>query len=558
MKFGRVNLGEAEGSYLAHTLKLDTLRMKKGHRLSAEDIAELRCHGCETVVSARLEEGDIDENQAATRVAAAVLGPNLKAQAAFTGRANLYVTEPGLLVYDRERLDQLNMVDEAVTLSALSPFTVVQARQIIATIKIIPYGVAATVVETVETIAQAPHGLFRVAPFRSTAVGLVQTKLPGIRDSVLNKTRLTLETRLARLGAQLVTERRCAHDELAIGEAIAELAAEGCRMILIIGASATADRRDLIPAGIERAGGRILHLGMPVEPGNLLLLAELPDDRPVIGLPGCARSPALNGVDWVFERLFAGLKLSGQDIMRMGAGGFIKGQQKLLARSSLPTAETPGDDSGDLSRMPKIAAIVLAAGMSRRMGSANKLLELIDGEAMVDRVTRRVAASQVDQVIVVTGHDADRVKASVSSDNITFVHNPDYAAGISTSLHCGLARLPADVDAALVCLADMPAVATSIMDQLIAAFNPGENRLICVPYHHGHRGNPVVLARRFFSEMHELTGDKGARDFLQRYTDLVCEVEVEDAAVLQDIDSPESLLNYREAQRDLAGPVGRR
>jgi molybdenum cofactor cytidylyltransferase len=547
MKFGRIPVAEAEGGILAHTLKLDDLHLRKGHKISRADIATLQSLKCETIVAALLEPGDIDENQAASNVATAVCGEHLTAQASFTGRSNLYANESGLLVYDSARLDQLNMVDEAVTVAALSPFTVVESRQVIATIKIIPYGLASAPVERSVTIAQSPEALFRIATFKAHKVGLVQTKLPGIRDSIFNKTRLTLETRLSRLGSQLTTERRCAHDETEIGAALDELREDGCELLLIIGASATADRRDVIPTGIESIGGKILHLGMPVEPGNLLLLAQSRDSHPVIGLPGCARSPALNGVDWIFERMLAGLEVSSKEIMCMGAGGFIKGSSKTLPGAVRQKIVSPDIASEEVAHKPKVAAIILAAGMSRRMGKANKLLEPINNELMVKRVTRQVLASQVEQVMLVTGHEAEKVQAALIDEDIKIVHNPDFAEGLSTSLHCGLTHLSGDIDAAVICLADMPAVSSVIIDRLIAAFNPEENRLICVPFYQGQRGNPVVLAKRFFSEMNELSGDKGAREFLQKYADLVCEVEIDDEGILYDIDEPEALLKYKEA-----------
>ena len=535
MKFGRISVTEAEGAFLAHTLKFDDLRLKKGHKITLEDVATLQSHGCSTIVAAQLEVDDLDENQAARQIAASVCGEHMNAQASFTGRSNLYASESGLLVYDRERLNQLNMVHEAITVAALNPYSVVEARQIIATIKIITYGVAADLVDKSEDIAKSPEALFRIATFNPTDVGLIQTKLPGIRESILNKTRLTLETRISRLGSRLTLERRCEHDETAIAEALKELQEADCKLILIIGASATADRRDVIPTGIENAGGQLAHLGMPVEPGNLLLLGQFNENCPVIGLPGCARSPALNGVDWIMERLLAGLKVSSKEIMSMGAGGFIKGSSKSLKAQA------------SSSRTANFSAIILAAGMSRRMGKTNKLLEVINNETMVGRVSRLVLASQVEQVTLVTGHESEKVSDAVTNENINIVHNPDYADGLSTSLHCGLMQLEEDVDAAIICLADMPAVSTAVINQLIAAFNPQENRLICVPVFDGQKGNPVVLAKRFFSEMSELSGDKGAREFLQKYVDLVCEVEINDAGVLHDIDEPESLRKYQAA-----------
>jgi molybdenum cofactor cytidylyltransferase len=456
MKFGRVPAVDAEGSFLAHTLKLDNLRLKKGHRITEKDIAALQQQACETIVAAQLEANDINENQAASCVASAICGEHVNAQASFTGRANLYADAPGLLVYDRTRLDQLNMVNEAVTVAALNPFTVVDSKQFVATVKIIPYGVASTTVRRTENIAESPEPLFRIATFKPVDIGLVQTRLPGTRDSVLNKTRLTLETRLERLGCQLTIERRCYHDEKAIGEALKVLRDEGCKLLLIIGASATADRRDVIPSGIESVGGRILHLGMPVEPGTLLLLAQLDAACPIIGLPGCARSPALNGVDWIFERLLAGLDVSAREIMCMGAGGFIKANKKSIPGLAKRITGRPIEQHKVADRAPKIAAIILAAGMSRRMGKTNKLLESIGGEKIVSRVARQIRTSQVEQVLLVTGHDAEKVRLAVDDKNIVFIHNPNFADGLSTSLHCGLINLPEEIDAVAICLADMP------------------------------------------------------------------------------------------------------
>ena len=152
--------------------------------------------------------------------------------------------------------------------------------------------------------------------------GLVQTRLPGTRDKVLDKAVGTTTKRLTSLGSALVGERRVTHDAKAIAGALQELKGEGCDIFLIAGASAIVDRHDVVPAGIEEAGGEVIHFGMPVDPGNLLLTAKL-DGKPVLGLPGCAKSPKYNGFDMVLERLAAGLPVGRAEIVRMGAGGLL-------------------------------------------------------------------------------------------------------------------------------------------------------------------------------------------------------------------------------------------
>ena len=544
MRFGPTPLDDAEGAILAHSLNADSLRFKKGRVLSAADLAALREAGIETVVAARLDPGDVVEDRAAAALAEAIAGDNLSASAAFTGRCNLIVGTRGVLVVDRDRLDRLNMIDETVTVATLSPYDLVEPRQMAATVKVIPFAVPGEVLERCLEAARSEAPLLRVAALRPRQVGLVQSTLPGLKDSILDKTKQALDARLAALDCAPAEELRCAHDEAAVAEAIGTLRGRGCAIVLVSGASAIVDRRDVVPAGIERAGGVVDHFGMPVDPGNLILLGHA-GDTPVLGLPGCARSPKLNGFDWVLQRLMADLPVTPRDVMLMGAGGLLKE----IAARPLPRAEAVEAPAPEVPRAPRIAALVLAAGQSRRMGRANKLLSSVDGQPMVVRAVAEAQESKAEPVIAVTGHQRDKVEAALSGLGAGLVHNPDYAAGLSTSLHRGLAAVPDDADGVIVCLGDMPRVSAAVIDRLIAAFNPLEGRAVCVPTWQGKRGNPVLFARRFLPEMQEIAGDVGARHLIGEYPEAVCEVAMDDVrsgdGVLLDVDTPEALAALR-------------
>src|SRR6266404_2025218 len=309
MRFGEVPVAEAEGAILAHSLRLGPTALKKARGLSR-------------IVVARLEPGDVGENEAARRIAEAAAGDGVEAAAPFTGRANLFAKSRGLLVFDRERLDRLNLVDEAITLGTLPPFAAAEPRMMVATVKIIPFAAPAPAVERCVAVARSDGPLLRVAPFLPRSVGLIQTRLPGLKESILDKTREVTEGRLKALGCRLVVEERCVHATGELAPLIRDMIGHGIDLLLIHGASAILDRRDVIPAAIVAAGGRIDHFGMPVDPGNLLLLGHL-GERVVLGLPGCARSPKVNGFDWVLERLVAGLPVGSAEIMRMGSGGLL-------------------------------------------------------------------------------------------------------------------------------------------------------------------------------------------------------------------------------------------
>jgi molybdenum cofactor cytidylyltransferase len=312
-----------------------------------------------------------------------------------------------------------------------------------------------------------------------------------------------------------------------------------------MGASAIVDRRDAIPAAVVAGGGEIIHFGMPVDPGNLLLFGHIGPTN-IIGLPGCARSPKMNGFDWVLQRLLADIPVTRQDIMRLGAGGLLTE----IATRPLPRGAASPAPAAAVPRAPKIAAVVMAAGRSSRMAPANKLLTEVDGRLMVQRAVDAALASQARPIVVITGHDGGKVREALAGRPVEFIENPDYAHGLSTSVRAGLAWLAGkDVDGAVFMLGDMPLVGAAHIDRLIAAFSPVESRAICVPTHKGKRGNPVLWGARFFAEMRALEGDKGARPLFREHADQVCEVEMTDDGVLVDIDTPEALAALRRMQQ---------
>jgi molybdenum cofactor cytidylyltransferase len=436
MRFGEVPLAEAEGAILAHSLKLGTVAFKKARVLSLADLDLIAGSGLTRIVVARLEPGDVGEDEAAARVAAAAIGPGVSAALPFTGRVNLHAEARGVFVVDRERVDQLNLVHEAVTLGTLPPFTVVEPRQMIATIKIIPFAAPEVAVRDCARAAITGGPLLQVAPFRSRSVGLVQTRLPGLKESILDKTREVTVGRLKTLGCRLVLEERCGHTAAELVPLIRDAMGHGIDILLIHGASAILDRRDVIPAAIVAAGGRIDHFGMPVDPGNLLLLGHV-GERVVLGLPGCARSPKVNGFDWVLERLVAGLTVGPSEIMRMGSGGLLAEiPSRPLPRAEAqpaPTAKSEAKPQG-----PRIGALLLAAGQSQRMGGPNKLLAELGGAPMVAHVARRLLASRARPIIAVLGNQADAVDAALGKLPVERVHNPEFAGGLSTSLKRGI------------------------------------------------------------------------------------------------------------------------
>lgn len=533
MIFGEFPVAEAEGLLLAHSLRLPDGVLKKGRRVTSADSQALRDAGIERVYGARLAPGDLDEDAAAAAVAALLAGNGVEARRAHTGRCNLHATARGLVELDAGLIDRLNAVDEAVTVATLPPQAAVRGGAVVATVKIIPLAVDRGLIDACRD-AVGQGQAFRLRPFGAKRAALIVTEQPGDPAknyaTAVNSSRRRIED----LGSHLGLVQRCAHGRGPVAQALREALAAGCDLLMVSGATVPKDRADTIPAAIVDAGGVIERFGMPVEPGNMLLLARI-GEVPVIILPGCARSRRLNGLDWVLQRLLAGLPMGDAQIRAMGVGGLIR---------SAPEAEEDEDASEPDARRSasgcRIAALVLAAGSSSRMGGANKLLCEVDGVPMVRRAVNAALASRCVSVQVVTGHQAEAVAATLAGLDVECLHNPAHATGMASSLRTGLAALPDEADAVVVVLADMPRVDALLIDRLIAAWDPRAPRIVA-PVRGGRRGNPILWPRALVAEMAAVEGDVGARSLLQTHADSVTRIEWDDDAIFADVDTPEAL-----------------
>jgi len=504
------------------------LVLKKGTTIGPGEVEALDKAGVKEIVVVRLEQGDVSEDVAAASIAQAVTGDGIIVERAFTGRANLFAARPGVLVIDRAAVDRINNIDEAITFATLPAFKPVVEGEMVATVKLIPFGVEAKLRDA--AVKAAGSGALRVAPYVIKRVGVVSTLLPGLSPKVIEKTLRVTAERLAPAGATIIAERRVPHEEAALAPAIKEMLALGAELVIVFGASAIADRRDVIPAAITQIGGAVEHFGMPVDPGNLLLFGSA-GGVPVLGAPGCARSPVENGFDWVLMRLLAGIKVTRAELMGMGVGGLL---MEIVTR---PQPRTKTETEGNHN----VAAMVLAAGRSTRMGGPNKLLAELSGKKLVRIAAEQALASKASEVIVVTGHQGELVERALEGLKVKFVRNPDFANGLASSVKAGIAAVSANADGAVISLGDMPLIDAGLIDRLIDAFAPDRGHLIAVPVAGGRRGNPVLWSRRFFKELMTLDGDIGARHLIARHAEAVAEVPVEGDGPFLDIDTPQAL-----------------
>lgn len=320
MRFGDVAVSEAEGAILAHSLMLDGRKLKKGRTLTSEDIGRLGAAGVDHVVAARLDPGDVHEDAAAERLAEALVpdpeAAGLRLGRAATGRVNLHATAPGVVEVDTAKIDAVNAVHPMITVATVARWQRTRDRAMVATVKIISYGVPE---EALARACALGRDALRLRPVTLGTAELIQTVVGDAEESG-EKGQAAIGERLERLGVELAPVHLVPHETGPLAQALSGSEAEA---LFILTGSATSDIADIAPEAVRRAGGTVHHYGMPVDPGNLLFLGEL-RGRPVVGLPGCARSPALNGADWVMERVLCGVEVSPRDIAGMGVGGLLK------------------------------------------------------------------------------------------------------------------------------------------------------------------------------------------------------------------------------------------
>jgi molybdenum cofactor cytidylyltransferase len=320
VKFGSVNVGDAQGTVLAHKLALANRVLKKGHLLTRDDIADLKAQNIDDVIVAQLDDSDVGEDEAAKLIADELSSPSIEQKQAFTGRVNFYATNAGIFHADVDAINSLNRISPDITLATLNNGVFVEAGRMVATVKIIPFAVPQSVLNTVLAHTKA-NGSFSLTPSVPFRAGLIGTKLPSLKSSTMDKTREILINRLEIAGSALNEEMRVAHEVRELSAAL-RVMVNRVDIIIVFGASAITDRQDVIPAALEAAGGQVVRFGMPVDPGNLLMMGEL-EGKPVIGAPGCARSPAENGFDWVLQRLLAQLPVDDDFISGLGVGGLL-------------------------------------------------------------------------------------------------------------------------------------------------------------------------------------------------------------------------------------------
>ena len=532
MKFGEKPIGACLGDLLVHSVRFPNGKLPKGTKLSKAHIQSLRSMGIERVLVASLQKEDVDENLAAKLLSTAFYKTGFKLSVPATGRVNFIAEHLSISRLDVEKINRLNEIDEAITFATVLPDQLLTKGQMVATLKIIPYAVSKHSIEKALKLIKSGK-LLACSRIISRNFSLIQTTFEDTKPSILLATENVTRTRLAQLECSLIDCQIVEHSAEHVSQALIRAREQGSQAFLLCGASAIADRLDVLPRALRMVGGEIFHFGLPVDPGNLSLVGEW-DGMIVLGMPGCARSPKLNGLDWLLQKSLAGVKLDKSELSSMAVGGLLSD----IASRPLPRKLV----NKNISEKTEVVGVLLAAGSSTRMGTDNKLLlTMNNGMTMIGWIAQTYLKSNINKLIVVTGFQEKAVRKALLGLNVEFIHNPNYEAGQASSVCAGIESLSEQCDSALIGLGDMPFVTTDLINRLIESHHllPKPDIRITLPLLDGKRSNPVIWGRAFFEELRNISGDQGGRQIFTDYLSAINGVSWDKKEFAEDIDRPE-------------------
>ena len=536
MKILGLDPQESLGSVIAQTYNLPGKTISKGTFVTSEIVDYFKEGEVQNMICAVPDNGDIHEDEAANIISNAIDRSHIYIESASTGRVNFKSRSLCLVRYKRDLIKKVNLVDESIAFSIVEHNQLLAKNDLIATLKIIPFFTQKKYVDQVISILDK-NELFKTHSLNKKEVSLIQTSFEWQKKSMFKATSNVTRNRLEALDCSLNEEKLIRHDYKVLCSEIRSSIKSGIDILLISGASAITDRSDYIPKAILSEGGEIIQYGLAVDPGNLLLVGKI-GKTTIIGMPGCARSPKLNGFDWVLQLLMADIPVVKEELAEMGAGGLLME----IASRPLPRALAKNVNKQE----KKIMGVILAAGNSTRMGKDNKLLRNIGDAPLIRNLAIEILKSDLDSCSIVLGYQSDKVADVIKDLNVNLILNPLWKEGQASSLRAAINTLDSTYSDLLIMLGDLPGIKSSHINSIIEEHLLTDNRKskITIPSFKGQKGNPVIWGRSFFHDLSNLEGDVGGRTLFSEHPAAINILEMNDPWVVKDADTPEDFENF--------------
>ena len=529
MKIFEKNTHETFGYLLIHSVFLKDGRIRKGKIIDKDDISLMKKSGIEKVYVGEFGEDDISENSASSLIAKAIATNEFSISPTLSGKTNITSTSDGLIEIYEDNVKNLNNLSPNIAVSTLNNHDVIYRGDHIVSVKIISYSISSSDLDKIIKFLKK-NKIIKPKKFKSMRFGVIYTTAKNEKISLIEKAKKSLKSRISDYNSTIMEERVISHDYLTIKENIDQLKDHNINCILLFLSTSITDVNDIVPSVINDLGGEIKSFGMPIDPGNLTLSGKIAELN-IIVAAGSARSDSLNGLDWHLNCIHANIEVTQEMVNSLGVGGLLKDIDFAVKRKRVSKAID--------TKKSNIAAVVLCAGESKRMGIRNKLLLKVEGKSLIRRYIDNISKSNVSEIVIVTGHQSFEIEKELDGFDLKFIHNEKYKDGMSTSLNTGINSLSKNINAAIICLPDMPMIGIYEINKLIEYYNPKIGNEICVATYNDQRGNPVLWDRKYFEKLMQITGDKGGRYLLPKFIDKSVEVKLGEAVTF-DVDNESS------------------
>ena len=529
MKIFQKKIEDSCGYLLMHSVFLKDGRLRKGKIIDQDDIYVMKSSEIEMVYVGEYEQDDIPENDASSQIAKAIAMDEFLISPTLSGKTNITVSSDGLIEIDEDNVTKLNNLSPNVAISTLNNHDVIYRGDHILSVKIISYAISSLHLEKIISFLKK-NRIIKLKAFKSMRIGVIYTTSKNEKQSLIEKTKKSIKSRISDYNSTIMDERIISHDYMTIKENVDQLKDSNINCILLFLSTSISDVNDIVPSVIDELGGEIKSFGMPVDPGNLTLNGKI-QSVDIVVAAGSARSDSLNGLDWHLNCIHAGIEVTQDMVNSLGVGGLLKDIDFAIKRKRVSKAID--------TKKSNIAAVVLCAGESKRMGKKNKLLLQVEGKSLIKNYIEKISKSNVSEIVIVTGHQSDEIAKELDGYDLKFIHNEKYKEGMSTSLNTGINSLSDNINAAIICLPDMPMIGIYEINKLIEYYNPSIGNEICIATYNDQRGNPVLWDRKYFKKLMQIKGDKGGRYLLPKFLDKSVEVKLGEAVTF-DVDNETS------------------
>lgn len=547
MKVGVFQMFEAVGVELSAPVECRGKTLAAGHILTDDDVAALRSAGVRQVTGVFYEPNDVPPATAADILLKAICGDFLRYTAPdATGYSALYADKDGVFFYEEDRLLRFNSHGETMSLMLVAPYTPVYKGQFLGNLKLFGGAQNTDALNEAVTKISGTGPLVKINPYRFRKIAYVQTIGRDETPDPIDRSEIMSRFGLYVFNPVYVT--LCEHSVEKVENAVRSAYDKGAEVVFIQSPHAPIGRDDVVPMALKEASCDIDRMNWPLDAGVPMVLAHRKETVFVGYGASDFEKPAFDR----FLRLLATGTLPPADAFPSLAKGSLSLES--LVRQMSPEETETSVAVGELSQSDKIAVVVLAAGSSRRYHGANKLLEDVGGQPMLQRAVEAALTSDAEYVAVVTGYEASKTERVLADYDVKIVRNADYVSGVLGSIRLGLSVLPPDVIAAIVYPADMPAFDADCLNEMIALFKAGKNgrRPVVLPSVGGVRHNPVLWPRELFGVVKIVPEDSHWSPALIEHSDYLAELKLDDGFAVSDINTLGDMSEYLELA-DFAG-----